>query len=83
MQCTIPILDTLSERRALLLIAPGLVERRFPDKCLQRTGKILAYAFEKGIEGGGGCILSSGNIRANLLPSLRNLWLTTSWFSRS
>jgi len=51
MQCTILPLDTLSERRALLLIVPGLVERRFPDKCLQRTGKILAHAFERGARG--------------------------------
>ena len=31
----------------MLLNAPGLVERRFPDKCLHRTGKILAHAFER------------------------------------
>lgn len=51
MQCTIPTLDTLSERRAMLLIPSGLVERRFPDKCLQRTGKILANVFERGVRG--------------------------------
>jgi len=51
MQYTVLILYTLSERRALLLITPGLVGRGFPDKCLQRTGKILAHAFERGARG--------------------------------
>ena len=30
------------------MIVQDLVESRFPDKCLQRTGKILAHAFERG-----------------------------------